>query len=332
MHTSLRLARARTDRTAFIFVMLLAVVLGRAAPLAAQERSGHIYGQVTDSSGGVLVGATVVITETLTGVQRSVVTNEEGNYSAPRLQTGTYSVEVESPGFKKFARGGIELGAGAVAQINVQLETGAVTEVVEVVHTAPVINTTSGVVRTSIEQVFVDRLPLSGRDANDLMRVIPGVVTGVGGGGSIAQNYSANGNRDTSNNFTLDGGDNSDIWNSKSSRLPPPDALQEFTVQSNYSAEYGRGSGVAVIAMTKSGTNQFRGSVYDYFQADELNANSFMRNRQGLAKGNLQQHQYGVTAGGPLFIPGTYDGRNRSFFFFNHQRLSAAAATLRGRR
>lgn len=331
MHISGQPARARVTRIAWILVMLL-VAIGAPRVSQAQERSGHIYGQVTDASGGVLVGVTVVITDTLTGAERVIVTNSEGNYSAPRLQTGDYRVQVEFPGFKKFARAGVVLGAGAVAQINVQLETGNVAEVVEVVNNAPLINTTSGVVRTSVEQVFVDRLPLAGRDANDLMRIIPGVVRGVGGGGSITDNYTANGSRDTSNNFTLDGTDNSDIWNSKSSRLPPPDALQEFNVSSNYSAEYGRGAGVAVIAMTKSGTNQLRGSVYDYFQADELNANSFQRNREGLEKGNLQQHQWGVTAGGPIVIPGAYDGRSKSFFFFNHQRLSTPATPYLWRR
>ena len=331
MHISRRRACARVTRIAWILVMLL-VAIGAPRVSQAQERSGHIYGQVTDASGGVLVGVTVVITDTLTGAERVIVTNSEGNYSAPRLQTGDYRVQVEFPGFKKFARAGVVLGAGAVAQINVQLETGDVAEVVEVVNNAPLINATSGVVRTSIEQVFIDRLPLAGRNANDLMKIIPGVVSGVGGGGALADNYSANGNRDTSNNFTLDGTENADIWNSKSSRIPSPDALQEFTVQSNYSAEYGRGSGVAVIAMTKSGTNKLHGSLYDYFQADELNANSFQRNQQGLPKGNFQQHQWGVTTGGPLTIPGLYNGLNRTFFFFHHQRLSTPETSYLWRR
>ena len=155
---------------------------------------------------------------------------------------------------------------------------------------------------------------------------MPGITTGVKG------DYAANGVRETSNNFTLDGTDNSDVWQSIGSRNPPPDALQEFTVQSNYSAEYGRGGGVAIHALTKSGTNAFHGSVYDYFRSENLNANTFERNAEGLSKPDFKQHQWGGTIGGPIAIPGVYDGRNKSFFFFNMQRLGTPAAPYLVRR
>ena len=200
--------------------------------LHGQERTGHISGKVVDASGAVIVGASVTMTDTLTGYRRSIVTNDEGNYSAPRLQTGTYTVDIQAAGFKTTRRAGIELSAGAAVEINVTLEVGVATDEIEVKAAPPAVNTTSGAVRTSIAQVFVDRLPLAGRDVNELIELVPGMTTGVKG------NYAANGLRETSNNYTLNGTDNSDIWSSIVKRNPPPDAIQEFSIQSNYSAEY----------------------------------------------------------------------------------------------
>lgn len=302
------------------------LLLAHATAAGAQERTGHIHGKVVDASGGVIVGATVKMTDTLTGYQRTVVTNDEGLYSAPRLPTGNYTLDVQAGGFKTARRAGITLSAGLTAEVNVPLEVGNATDEVEVRAAQPVVNTTSGAVRTAISQIFVDRLPLAGRDANELIELVPGMTTGVKG------NYAANGLRETSNNFTLNGTDNSDIWSSIAKRNPPPDALQEFTIQSNYSAEYGRGGGVAVLANTKSGTNQLRGSAYDYFRSENLNANTFERNAANLPKAEFKQHQWGVTVGGPVIVPRLYDGRNRTFFFFNAQRLSTPATSYVYRR
>lgn len=312
--------------TRWLVVLLVAALVPWSSPLHAQERTGHIYGNVVDESGGVVIGATVKIVEMSTGYERVVTTNDDGNYSAPRLQTGTYSVEVGLEGFTSVQRTGIVLGPGTITEIDFKLAVGRVADTTVVSAAPPTVNSSSGAVRTSISPVFVDRIPLNGRNANDLIRIVPGITTGVDG------KYAANGIRETSNNFTLDGTDNSDTWEGAASRHPPPDALDEFAVQSNYSAEFGFGGGVAVIAITKSGTNQLRGSVYDYFRSENLNANTFERNAEGLPKPDFKQHQWGFTVGGPVHLPRLYDGRNKTFFFLNHQRLGTPAAPYLWRR
>jgi hypothetical protein len=292
-------------------------MLAAAGTTAAQERTGTIHGRVVDSSGGVLIGATVTLTDVLTGTRRELLTNDEGSYSAPKLPTGTYTVEAQLAGFKKFQRPNVVLGAGAVAEIDVTLTVGDSSETVEVTAAAPMVNTSSGAMRTSIDSVFVERIPLNGRDANALILLAPGITSGVKG------YYAGNGVRETSNNFTLDGIDNSDIYQGSTSFSPPPDALKEFTVQTNYSSEYGRGGGIAVTAITRSGTNQLHASVYDYFRSENLNANTFDRNSRRLVKPDFKQHQWGFTVGGPARLPGLYDGRNKTFFFFGIQRLGS---------
>ena len=132
------------------------------APVHAQERTGHIHGRVVDSTGGVIVGAKITLTDALTGYKREVESNKEGNYSAPRLQTGNYTVEVQSTGFKLVKQSDVVIGAGEISEINFTLEVGAATDEVEVKGIAPMVNTSSGAVRTSIDQVFVERVPLKG--------------------------------------------------------------------------------------------------------------------------------------------------------------------------
>jgi hypothetical protein len=310
-------------KLALLFVSGSFVVFG-------QDPTGRIYGNVTDATGAVIVEAKVTISSPDTGLKRELVTNEDGNYNAPKLRTGIYRVEVEQPGFRLFRRADIPIGAGAIAEINAVLNPGDITQVVNVEGAALVVDTTSGAVRNSIETQFVDQAPLLTRDSSMLVGLIPGAVREDSSGN--VPTFSLNGVRNTSNNYTLNGSDNADVFNSSSNRLPPPDALQELTVQSNYSAEFGRGGGAAVIAITRSGTNTLHGSMYDYFRSHKLNANSFQNNATGLAKPVLKRHQLGFTAGGPVWLPKIYNGRNRTFFFFNYQQLKTPAAPYLWRR
>jgi len=316
------------------FTLLIVVVLAAGLRLPAQDATGQIYGTVEDASGGIVGGAQVKITETGTRVTRTLKTNESGNYYSPKLRPGVYTVEVEMQGFNKDRHTDIPLGAGTVAQVNVVMQPGNVTETVTIEAAAPVLDTTSGAARTSIDSIFIERLPLNGRDSNEMLKLVPGSVLPLGraGGPAAATEYSVNGIRSSSNNFTLDGTDNSDTYNSNSSRLPSPDALQEFTVESNYSAEFGQGAGVAVTAVTRSGTNSLHGSVYDYYQTDVLNANSFQNNASGLAKPALAKHRLGFATGGPVYIPRVYNGKNKTFFFFNYQELKTPASPYLWRR
>jgi hypothetical protein len=315
-----------------VSLMISVVVCG--TMLEAQDATGQIHGTVQDASGGLAPGAQVTITETRTGAVRKLNTNESGNYYSPKLRTGVYTVEVEKAGFAKHQQTGIVLGAGANAEVNVVLQVGNITQTVTITENAPLLNTTSGASRTSIDSIFIERVPLNGRDSNEMLKLVPGAVLplGRGGGPASATEYSVNGIRSTSNNFTLDGTDNSDSFNSNGSRLPSPDALQEFTVQSNYSAEFGYGAGVAVTAITRSGTNSLHGSLYDYYQTDTLNANSFQNNASGLPKPAYARHRLGFTVGGPVLFPKIYDGRNKTFFFFNYQLLKTPASPYLWRR
>jgi hypothetical protein len=286
--------------------------------LLGQAATGRIYGTVMDPSQGVIPGATVVIQNLETGVKRVVITNDDGTYNAPTLPPGTYSVSVEQTGFKKYERSGLVLGASQVLQLNVQLEIGETSQVISVTGDLPLINTSEGATRTELNTDLIKMIPLNGRDSNTLLAMAPGAISEYQGG-AVSMRYSVNGMRATSNNFTLDGSDNHDSYNNTMNRLPPPDALKEFTIRTNYSAEFGGAGGAAIIAVTRSGTNRLHGTLYDYFRAENLNANTFQRNSLGRTKGDFKRHQFGYSVGGPIYLPKVYDGRNRSFFFFSHE-------------
>jgi hypothetical protein len=318
-----------TPGKAFWVAAGIVLVSGLFVPSHAQDATGHVHGTVTDATGAVMPGVTVVLTNKETGVKRMLVSDASGVYSAPRLQTGTYELVAEQAGFKKSAYPGISVGAGSNLDIKIVMEVGGATETVSVTGELPMVTTTSGERKTSLDLKFLDTLPLSGRDSNDMLRFVPSAVKAAD---HPFAGYRINGMRDTSNNYTLDGTDSNDAWNASANKLPPPDALEEFTVSTSYSAEYGHGGGAAVVALTKSGTNQFHGTVYDYFRSENLNANTFQRNATGLAKGEFKRHQLGFTAGGPVYLPKVYDGRNRSFYFVSYQALKTpAVAYLVGR-
>ena len=292
----------------------------------AAETTGRIYGRVTDASGAVVPNALIEVQNQQTGVVLKLAANSEGNYNAPKLSVGMYQVIARVQGFKEVKLSDIVLESGTIAEINVQLQPGQVSESITVTASSVIVDTTSGALRTSMNQTLVDRLPMSARVSNYLIQFVPGAVELINRGGTLAPQFAVNGLRDTSNNFTLNGTDASDVFNAKGNRFPNPEALNEFSVQSNYSAEYGRGAGVSVVAVTRSGTNDYHGSVFNFFRNDNLNANSFDRNATNRIRPEAKSNLGGVSLGGPVFIPRLYNGRNRTFFFFNTQRLFAPAA------
>ncbi|NWG14340.1 MAG: TonB-dependent receptor [Acidobacteria bacterium] len=297
-----------------------------AATLPAQERTGRIYGRVLDASGAAVPGATIVLTNTATGIKRTVLSSEIGLYNAPKLDTGPYQIEAEMSGFKKYIRSGISLLPGEVLEIDLPLEVGQISEMVTVTGQAPLVNTTTGGMSMSLETSLLDTIPLSARDAKGLLRLVPGAVSDYRG------DYAIQGIEGGKAGYSIDGLDAQDPWDTNLSNAPPPDVLKELTVQTNFSAEHGRAGGAMVLMTTKSGTNRFHGSVYDYFRCENLNANSFDNNRRGLKKADFKRHQLGFTAGGPVFIPSLYNGRNRSFFFIGYQDLKLPSAPYTGAR
>jgi len=290
--------------------------------LAAQAVTGTIIGLITDSTGAVMPGATVTLTNTGTGLVRVVNTDSNGEYTVPSLPTGTYSVKAELSGFKTVTRPDIPLGVDQRMRIDVKLEIGAVEESVTVTGTSPLVQTSSSELGTTVAEEQIKTLPLNGRNFVNLTRTVPGVVRGIpganiDGAGSLAwrasASFSANGQRPRDNNYMLDGVDNNETWLQTVVLFPSVDALDEFKLQtSTYSAEFGRSLGGVVNLQIKSGTNRMHGSAFEFLRNDAFDANNFFNNRAGRPKPAFSQHQYGGTIGGPIV-------KDRTFYFFDYQ-------------
>ncbi len=291
-------------RSALVCLALLTA----AVPANAQLTRGVISGSVSDSGGGLLPGVTVTVTNQDTGVVRSTVTNEAGVYRAPALEPGAYRVRAELPGFRTFETRDIRVASGQEVTLNASLAVGGLAETVQVTaETAGVtINRTNATVGLVLGGRQVVELPISPtRDITRVALLSPNVVSGPG-----AEGISANGQRSRNNNFMIDGSDNNDASVTVSTTPVVPEAVSEIAVQTNpYNVEYGRASGAQFNVITKSGTNRFRGDVFDYYADSKYNARTNVEKRTGLAEPAVYtRHQVGGGIGGPI-------ARNRLFFF-----------------
>src|SRR5438093_1664921 len=258
----------------------LAVVCLAARPLAAQAVSGTILGTVRDTSGAAMPGATVTLVNTETGLSRTVVTDPSGEFTAPLLPTGTYSVTAEMSGFKKVSLANLHLGVDQKLRADLKLEIGQMSEAIEIQAEAPLVQTNSSELGTTVVRAQIEALPLNGRNFVSLTRTIPGVLrpvpgANIDGAGSLASRAGsgcdANGHRARDNNFLLDGVDNNETWLQTVVIFPSVDALDELKMQtSTYSAEFGKSLGSVVNIQIKSGGNQFRGNVFDFERNDAL--------------------------------------------------------------
>ena len=292
-----------------------------AVSLQAQVDTGSITGTVTDSSGAVVSGAKVTLTNEGTAASLAATTGSDGLYRFSPVRIGTYKLEVSMQGFKTIAETGVTVNVSSNITRNFQLQTGAVSETVEVTSTAPLLQSQDASVGQVVDQKSVNDLPLNGRNFTFLAQLAAGVNSPQADtrGNASTGAFAANGSRPAQNNYMLDGVDNNsdtvDFLNGTNFVvLPPVDAIQEFKVQTtNFSAEFGRSGAAVLNATIKSGTNQFHGSAWEFFRNDALDAaNYFERGK----KGELRQNQYGVTFGGPviknkIFIFGDYEGLNR---------------------
>jgi hypothetical protein len=271
-------------------------------------QSARLAGMVSDSSGARIPGASVVVTNTATGVARDTLSNELGLYVFEALVPGIYDVRCELPGFKKFVSTGNILTIGQQAELNIRLDPGELTDTVNITETIAPVQTTDSQVRTLITGTVIREMPLNGR--NPLHLVLSG-VPGVSGRGT---GIYVNGQKTQSNNTMLDGisVDDPTLGRAELSLVfINPDMLQEYqVVTSNFKPEYGRGTGGQVSLVTRSGSNEFHGSVYEFHRNTVFNANDFFNNANGVERPNLLRHQFGGTIGGPI-------KRNRAFFFFN---------------
>jgi hypothetical protein len=307
--------------------LAILVVVVAAARVGAQAVTGTILGTVTDGTGAVVPGATVTLTHTGTGLVRTAVSDIAGEYTVPSLPTGTYTVAAELSGFKTVTLTNIVLGVDQRVRIDLRLEIGEMTEMITIEARSPLVQTSSSELGTTVEAEQIMTLPLNGRNFVSLTRTIPGVVRGnpgsnIDGAGSLAwrasAGFSANGQRARDNNYLLDGVDNNETWLQTVVIFPSVDALDEFKLQtSTYSAEFGRSLGGVVNLQIKSGTNRYRGSVFEFRRDEALDANNFFNNRAGRKKPDYSQNQFGGTIGGPVF-------RDKTFFFTNYQGLRIA--------
>jgi len=296
--------------------------------LAHAQTNGLISGTVTDKSGATVVGAQVVITNAAGNLTRTMETNSDGVYVASSLPSGTYDITVTAAGFQKFEAKGVVLEVAQKARVDVALTVGKITEEVVVTgEDVARVDTQSSEIGTTVTGKQVDQLELNGRNFTQLVTLAPGVInqTGqdegtVGVAGNIA--YSINGGRTEYNNWELDGGDNMDNGSNATLNVYPSlEAISEFKVlTSNYGAQYGKNGSGTIEVETKSGTNQWHGSAYEYLRNDFFNANSWFDNGNGIARPAYKKHDFGYTFGGPVYIPKVYNnGKKKTFFFWSQE-------------
>ena len=318
--------------------LIVAVFLGMVfwSQLAvAQVATGSITGVVQDETGGVVPGTTVTVRNTETGISRTLTTDAGGRYSALNLAPGDYEIQAQSVGFQTAIRSGITLTVGSQAVVNLSLQVGEVTQTVEVTGEAPLIETRSSTLGTLVNQQTIESMPLNGRSWDQLALLQAGVIeygggSGEGfGGNTTGTKFSVAGSRAYSNSFLLDGTDINGHGNSTPGGAAGinmgVDAIREFQVITNtFSAEHGRSTGAVVSAVTKSGTNQVHGSLFEFHRNDELDAAEygfFDNPAEGIvARPPFVQNQFGGSIGGPII-------QDRTFFFAAYEALRSRRGT-----
>jgi hypothetical protein len=278
-----------------------------------------IFGDVTDGTGAAVPAAEVTVSISATGLSRTTLSDAGGAFTFAGLPNGTYTLRASAKGFRGFTGKDIVTQVGENRRVDVRLELGNVSEAIEVTAETQQVETRSGAIREVVDAKRIVELPLNGRNPLQLQQLVPGA------GGRLAADQgqngtlSINGSRGNANNYQLDGGDNHDPYFNSPAIFPSPDALDEFAIQTNaYGADKGRNAGAFMTAVTKSGTNQFRGTLFEFLRNEKLNARNFFSNTVPPFKRN----QFGATLGGPIW-------KNKTFFFFSWQRTyqrSAAAA------
>jgi len=288
----------------------------------AQDATGRIVGNVTDQSGAAILGAKVTVTNLGTLISQETSTDKDGFYQVLSLPIGTYRTTVEHAGFRKQVFDHQALQINQSLRLDAKLELGQVSETIEVKEQAANVETVNQTVGMSVVGETIQRAPLNGRNVLDLAALQPG-VTETNDDSGAAGTYSIAGGRSDSVTFLLDGSMNNDLLSNAVVYNPNPDTIAEFRIlESNYSAEYGRNGGGIISVVTKSGTNEFHGSGFEFLRNDAFNANTFFNKVDGLPRDVLKRNQYGGTFGGPI-------KKDRFFFFVGYQgqRLSAQTTT-----
>jgi Carboxypeptidase regulatory-like domain/TonB-dependent Receptor Plug Domain len=325
MFTKFRFSKA----VSFFTTLVMLVGIGFPATTHAQVAGATLSGTVTDQSGGFVPQAAISVRNVATDITRTTTTSSAGFYSVPNLLPGTYDVKTTAQGFSTHVSKGVVLTVGEQQVLDCTLQVGQTTQTIEVSTEAPNVELASSSISATVNSTTVRELPLNGRSWTDLAALQPGVsavsqiqtdfaVGGDRGNRGFGNQITVAGDRPEQNNYRLDGISINDFNNSAPGSVLGGDlgvdAVQEFSViTSNVSAEYGRTSGGVINAVTKSGTNQFHGSAYEFLRNDALDAANFFENAGGLKKGSFRQNQFGVSGGAPIlkdkfFVFGDYEG------------------------
>jgi Carboxypeptidase regulatory-like domain len=312
----------------------------------AQETTATLAGEATDASGALIPNVSIVATNLATNASREVKTDTSGSYSIPFLPAGDYSVTATLSGFQVQKVERLTLQVQQTARVDFHMNVGSVTETVNVAATAAALQTENATVGTVIDSAKIVELPLNGRNFVQLAQLIPGVQAGTPGSiavrrgrGSVGQSdasyggtaASANGQRDTANRYLLDGIEMMDYDAVTYGFSPSVDSLAEFKVEtSSYSAESGGAPGAQVNMITKSGTNQLRGTLWEFNRNDALTQSYDAIAQQSVRPPRLNRNQFGANIGGPVFLPKIYNGKDKTFFFFNWESGYAAQGSSPG--
>jgi hypothetical protein len=308
-------------------VLVLTSLFLAQAPFARAQTAatGQIVGTITDPSKSTIFHATVTATNTATSLVRTAETNDDGDYVVALLPPGTYSVSVAAAGFRTQTITNVNVDVATTATVNIRLQLGEATQQVTVEGVADILQTDSAANGGVVDAKTVPALPLSSRNYTQILDLSPGVSGSVPNAGSLGKNsvdVFVNGGRIMDNSYQMDGQDAGNMETQGTGHIlsiggisiPNPDAIQEFKVQTSlYDASYGRGAGANVNVVTKSGSDQIHGALFEFLRNDVLNANDFFLNRQGVPRPPLKQNQFGGTIGGPiikrkLFYFGSYQG------------------------
>jgi hypothetical protein len=299
-----------------------------AGALFGQSFTGSISGLVTDPAGAVVVGAKVSVTDMDKNVTVSTLTNETGFYRVTQLQPGRYRIAVEHPGFRTRVQEGLPLSTQQHAALDIALEVGQVVEQVRVTAEAQVLETSTSSLSAIVENKRIQDLPLNGRNIMALTSLVPGVfqrrVTSGIDDTFYGHHFIVNGGHESTSDIILDGVSATVNHNiptiSAVSAIPSVESIQEFRIQTNaFSAEYGRSGGGIVTMVTKSGTNELHGTLFEFLRNSKMDANNFFSNRSNTPLASFKRNQFGGSAGGPLVIPKLYNGRDKTFFFVTYE-------------
>lgn len=320
----------KTKREWWVRLILLAGV--SAMQLLAQGDRGEITGSVTDASGAVVPGAGITIVEVSTNSSYKTVTSSTGDYAVPNLPVGAYQVKADVQGFKTFIADGVVVSAGGQARVDIKLTVGTPQQTIEIRASSQVIQTENAKVETSVSSTLVDSLPVqvngNSRSPFDLASAAAGEVNSAGtfriGGGNDTVGVTLDGSSLAGDKIGSDAGDGG----AAAMNSPSVEALTEFNVASSgFNAEFGQASGGTLSFVSKSGTNQFHGSAFEFLRNQDFDAKGFFNSTIGIYK----QNNFGATAGGPVWIPKIYNGRNKTFFFTSYEgfrnRVGAGSGT-----